>query len=99
MGRRPAGVAPRPESHRLWGSPGRRAEDERDANHSPGSPTTARPCSSNGQSEAGGRATRRHSNQLDLLLLPAPPEKQGGSGNETRASHCAKPTLIRLSSQ
>lgn len=72
MGRRKTGGAPRPGSGLVLGPPDQRAGSEGSANRRAGPENMARPSSPNGQSEAGGQATRRHSNQLNLLPLPRP---------------------------
>ena len=55
----------------------------RGTNHNAEPETTARPSYTNGQCDGGGRATRRHANQLDLLPPPRPStkEKKESSGN------------------
>lgn len=84
--RRATHPPPRPGNHRLWG--GHRAEgggqtgsksQSRTGEHGP-------PRGAHSQSEAGSRATRRHSNQFNLLPPPCPSakEKREGRGNTGR---------------
>lgn len=72
MGRWATGGAPRPGSGLVLGPPNQRAGSEGRANRSTRPENMARPRSPDSQSEAGGQATRRHSNQLNLLPLPRP---------------------------
>lgn len=101
MGRRPAGDAPRPGNHRLWGVIGPQAEARRGANHGAELGNTAHPAApiANPRPEAG----RPEDIQINSTssLLPAPSRKRKKKAAETRigASHSARPAPIRPSDQ
>lgn len=99
MGTRPVGVAPRLGNRRLWGSPGRRAEARRDANHRAGQGNTAHPAASiaNPRPEAGRPEDIQINSTSSLLPAPLRKRKKKAAETETRASHCARPALIRPS--
>lgn len=64
--------APRPGNHRLWGGHRAKGGGRTGSQSEDGTGQHGPPRSTNSQSKAGSRATRRHSNQFNLLPPPGP---------------------------